>query len=308
MEISGLKMKISLSLTSVLYHITGISKAANIAVSNRFELKASDGTEAELLTGKASYYLSTARHKLASYTRKSLYSYSVIFVLNGTKLAQKYKSEPVDYWAGFYDANQPDSRDRMEAEDRIYSKTPFITPSSRYITEIHAQINDKRNKLIQLKRFAIKNKIPIWFYDSNETMILLDKKKSVPFEPLKMEPQEIRVPSEYEYRRKNTNEIAGWLQLYEQKPNLLTEPGKTWIDKSKFLSKQATSAYKNLEYMYNGDPVRQLNAGMNNEKGTAYGSLTRGREDLDRLVGILRAKRWTVKEFCQHLYDTWIKT
>lgn len=317
-----MKIEISLSATPILYHITNGRAAESIVTKNRFELKPSDGTEAEeKLQGKAAYYLSTARHKTASYTRQKMSSSSVIFVLDGTALGSKYKIKAVDYWADFYrDGEEMNNRDRMEAEDRVLSDSPFIENVNKYVKEIHAfadsSMRNSAKQTLALYKFGKKNKIPVYFYaygDGNKAdvnqMLLLDKRKAIHFDPIdalkKIEDTQDRKMGDYDFKyRRNNNELAGWLQLYEMPAP--ADPDD-WKAKKAMVEKtdRAKMAYQHLGYHHSGDPVRQINAGMHNEKGTPYGHMSRGREDLDRLISILRKKRWTVKQFADYLHAKW---
>lgn len=313
-----MKLQISLSASPILYHITNIRAAAQIVQKNRFELKPADGTEVEeALQGKSSYYLSCARHRTAGYTKQNLGTNSVIFTLNGIALATKYKIKAVDYWANLYRDNEEiTNRDRMEAEDRVMSNSPYIENIQRYVTEIHAFRgttkvefgNKKKDKLIALYKFALRHKIPIYFYNDRHAMFILDKRKAVPLDRATLidegETRDWKMSEyDYKYRRKN-NEISGWLQLYEMPAP--TDP-RDWKATLKMVEQTDRSkmAYSHLRYHYNGDPLRQLNNGMHNEKSTPYGHASRGREDLDRLVAILRKNKWTVKDFVDHLEKKW---
>lgn len=310
-----MKLEISLSATPILYHITNTRAAAGIVQKNRFELKPSDGTEAEeALQGKAAYYLSTARHKTASFTVRSLGVNSVIFVLNGNALATKYKIKSVDFWSGMYtDREEIHNRDRMEAEDRVLSNSPFIDHVERYIKEIHIYRGtegvelkgSKPERLIALQKFGLKNKIPVFFYNDVKPMLTLNKAKAVPLNrdslPVSEPEYSPKITENHFKYRRNKNELSGWLQLYNMPAQGTFAQRATIVDKSE----AAKMSYKHLGYNYNGDPLRQLNAGMHNEKSTAYGAISRGREDLDELIKILRQNKWTPKQFIQYLYDKW---
>lgn len=311
-----MKLQIALAATPILYHLTNIRAAASIVQKNRFELKPSDGTDAEeALQGRASYYLSTARHKTASYTEKGLGVNSVIFTLNGVALASKYKIKSVDYWSGMYtDREEVHNRDRMEAEDRVMSNSPYIEKLERYVTAIHAYRgteasefgNKKGDKLIALYKFAKRHKIPIYFYNERASMLTLNTRKAVPLDRatlLNFGEDRNRPMTEYDYKyRKNNNELSGWLQLY-------AIPVKgDWKERQKLLtSDRAQRAYDNLRYHHNGDPLRQFNNALHNEKSTPYEYASRGREDLDKVIKLLRKHRWTSKQFIDFLHEKWFK-
>lgn len=309
-----MKIQIALAATPILYHITNIRAASEIVKKNRFELKPSDGTDAEeALQGRASYYLSTARHKTASYTEKSLGVNSVIFTLNGIALASKYKIRSVDYWAGMYtDREEVHNRDRMEAEDRVMSNSPYIEKIEKYVTAIHAYRgttpaefgNKKGDKLIALFKWARRHKVPIYFYNDRAAMLTLNTKRAVPLdrETLNNEGQDRTRPMteyDFKYRRRN-NELTGWLQLYE-----IPVKGD-WRERQKLLTgDRVKGAYDNLRYFHNGDPLRQFNNALHNEKSTPYEYASRGREDLDRTIKLLRKLKMTPKQFIEFLHKKW---
>lgn len=315
-----MKLQIALAATPILYHITNIRAAAFIAQKNRFELKPADGTEVEeALQGKASYYLSTARHRTASYTKQSLGTNSVIFTLSGTALATKYKIKAVDYWSGVYnfEGKELHNRDRMESEDRVLSPDPYIENIQRYVTEIHAfrgtGANDmdfkKKEKLITLYKFALRHKIPIYFYDDKKALFILDKRKAVPLDAANLadmgESYGFGKMTEYEYKyRRGNNEVVGWLQLYEMPAPADLEDWRA-VKAMAERTDRSKMAYAHLRYHHSGDPVRQLNNGMHNEKTTPYEHSSRGREDLDRLIKILRKNKWNVKQFTDFLHKKW---
>lgn len=318
-----MKIQISLSATPILYHITNNRAAASIVQKNRFELKPSDGTEAEeKMQGRASYYLSTARHKTASYTQRALSSNSVIFVLDGIALASKYKIKSVDYWSGMYRDNEEiTNRDRMEAEDRVMSNSPFIEDVNKYVKEIHAfaegTVRNAAANLLAIYKFGKRYKIPVYFYANGEgnkndmaQMLLLDKRKAIPFDPVaalkKIEDTTDRKMGDYDFKyRRRRNEISGWLQLYEMPAPADVIGDWKAVKKMVTQTDRAKMAYDQLRYQHSGDPVRQLNNGMHNEKSTPYGHMSRGREDLDRLIKLLRSKRWSVKQFTDFLHKKW---
>jgi hypothetical protein len=53
----------------------------------------------------------------------------IVFELDGSKLRQNYKGGSIDYW---YTKGEPSSKiispDRLEAEDKIYLDSPFLSP------------------------------------------------------------------------------------------------------------------------------------------------------------------------------------
>lgn len=304
-----MKIQISLSATPILYHITNFLAALSIVGKNRFELKPSDGTDVEeALQNEASYYLSTARHKTAAYTRENVNQNAVIFVLDGIKLATKYKIKPVDYWAKMYNDASPTAhrRDYMESEDRVLSSKPTIDKASRYVTEIHAfrgtdkQAAGKKDRLTALYKFALRHKIAIYFYADRKDMLILNTRKAVALDRENIpagDSYPARRPSEYEYKfGRGDNQVAGWIQLYEI-------PVKHRNLKKTKVTENAMSA---LRYHRTGEALRSLINGMHNEKSTPYDTIGRGREDLDKLIKILRTHKWKPADFINFLADKWI--
>ena len=61
----------------------------------------------------------------------------IVFELDGSKLRQNYKGGSIDYW---YTKGEPSSKiispDRLEAEDRIYLDSPFLSPLNRFLRKI----------------------------------------------------------------------------------------------------------------------------------------------------------------------------
>lgn len=277
--------------TPILYHLTDCIAALNILRSDRFELKPVEGTysEEQLATG---YFLSTARTPTSSYF-KSIYTYSVILVLDGTRLGTRYKIVPVDYWQVL-----PDS----EAEDRVLSRSPFIDHALRYITAVHAHVNNRMVDLAQIKKLCLMHKVPVYFYTDKKDLELLNTRKAVEFKPTQILP-EIKPLSDYERKWGATqlrdNELRGWIELYHTPIKTLPE-----ADASK-LSDYGKMARKKL-YAF-GECVRLLEAAIHNAKSEKYGAPSGAREELDRLVAIMRkAKFKTTAALVDFLRSKWI--
>ena len=92
------------------------------------------------------------------------------------------------------------------------------------------------------------------------------------------------------YRRRK-NSILPWLQLY------------FWPIRDRYAQlKQIGHVADVLRY---SDAVRVLKTDMHNAKGEDFGSPTNERENLTKLVSILRANKQTVNEFVDQLRDKW---
>ncbi len=135
----GSKKNIAEGISSVVYHFMGIRNAESVLKQNKFRLTASAGTGAEqaLQKGDRMYYLSTTRHKLGGYHIDNSWS-GVVFELDGSKLAQNYAGQAVDYWGPeFYGRPGGKGPEKKEAEDRVYSYKPYITDANKYIKAVH---------------------------------------------------------------------------------------------------------------------------------------------------------------------------
>lgn len=300
-----MELRISVSGgTDILYHITGLRAASQIVTTNKFHMKPNEGTDAEAGLSKAAYYLSTTRTKIGSYSRQSIFQYSVVFVLDGRKIGQRYKIQPVDYWETLKEAEPYNTdnayhsrRDRNESEDRILSTRPTI-PALLFIKEIHACVNDKTHLLFVLKKAALLHKIPIWFYEEPKDLLMLDKRKAVDlkFDKSALQQQEAR-PREYEYKyRLRENSIKPWLQLWYA---VIPEDKEPWKI-AKGLGDKAYNVYKRIEY---SDALQGFNADLHNAKGIQPGHISKEREMLDKLVGIMRKQKLTPAQFITALRE-----
>jgi hypothetical protein len=171
-------------ISNVLYHSTGIMQAASIIEDNRFILSADFAKDAEMKSGKPMFYLSTTRSRAGSYhnSENSMFNGTVIFVLDGRKLAQTYAGKPVDYWGDSF-RNEHGVPLNDEMEDRIFSPTRTI-PALKYIMSVDIMMKEPRrstfsdepmkdthrglNKLI----FAAKRAgVPVRVFDTQSTML-----------------------------------------------------------------------------------------------------------------------------------------
>ena len=302
-----MKTIVSLSATPILYHITSQGKAAAILLADRFELKPTDGTDAEEEMAKASYYLSTTRSKLGSYTRRTVYSNSAIFVLNGTAIASRYKIVPVDYWQSGDHKDARERTERDEAEDRVLCGRPWM-PARKYVLEVHAHIGDSgehsRRNAVMLKRMCMLKKIPAFFYQTTQDLILMNKRKAVELglkvPALKEAPYEqSREYEQAKMKERRHNSLRGWIELANVP--VPSNPDEIW-QKAKTLSRYAEMAYKRLAY---GDAITVLKADIHNAKSVPYGQPRGERESLDKLIALLRKRKQGVKEFVDSLRQKW---
>lgn len=299
---------ISLSATPILYHLTNSYAAVSILRHNEFHLKPAEGTSSEEDLTNNSYYLSTTRHRLGGYTLSSIYKNSVIFVLNGTKLNQRYKIIPVDYWkARDMEGISKETRTKYEeSEDRVLSKKPKIK-ANPYILEIHAHINDHS---MNLKRFCLYKKIPIYFYSNIKDLLLMNKKNSVKVNiEYQKKKEKSGLSKEYQilqYKDRRKNYLIPWLELYYKPLN------KKLREKDKKLSKEAKSLIERIAYFgygdfYSKDIINAFNADLHNYKTKEYNGLKKERESLDKIILILRKNKWNTKDFISYIHNKWLK-
>lgn len=163
-----MKTEILGGLSPILYHLTTIWPASNILEKNRFELKPAEGTGIENDISEGKYYLSCARSKANDYFRRNAGTSSVILVLDGVKLGQRYAGLPVNYW---YSPTSPGlTKDNDEMEDRVLSSKPFIPDAMSYITQIHVMRDREGDvktygpRIYSIYRAAKFSKIPIFMY------------------------------------------------------------------------------------------------------------------------------------------------
>lgn len=284
-------------LSSILWHITSSRKAASILAKNRFELKPSEGTDAEESLGAGKYYLSCARSRTSDYLRQSLSDTSVLLKLDGQKLATKYKGLPVDYWQNKGYKN--------EMEDRVLSPSPFIQPASSYLLEVSCIVSTEQlGALIEIRRQAVMHKVPVVYYETSADLLAGNPSKQVEV-PLKtMVPERVQPepPREYEYKyrgRKNC-ELAAWLAMWK----IPVPPGNQ--DRYLLIKAQNWEAlervYKVLRYP---NDVGQLTSALHNAKSTPYESYNHEREYLDELVALMRKLHMTPKQYFEALASKW---
>lgn len=303
-------------LSPVLFHVTSYNAMANIAKSNRLELKPAEGTDWEKTTqghGRANlYYLSTSRTLSGGYIQGNLHD-GVIFVLDGRRLGERCKGLPVDYWgpdsyksyADGMGMSEPAARaKRFESEDRVLTDKPWIAPASRYITAVHVKTPRGANRdkqIAEIRRWCLLNKVPFSLYPDERSFALLDKRKIVPFEPVAEQEVDKYVPSpEYrqgQFKRARQGMLHGWVALAEM-PQVQPDKRSAMIKKG---GVDVDRAYRQLRY---SDTKQIMSADMHNAKSVAYGDLSKNREALDKLVRHV-AKAGGIEKFIAHLTAKW---
>jgi len=172
------------SLSKEVYHYT--NRIIDILETNKFKLTSSLGTSADdnLNPKKKFYFMSVSRVKFGGYTRSntSKYNSSVVLVLNGDKLNQKYHAKPVDYWGREFRKDKRAPKDSRlsadENEERLFSDKPEIPNASSYIKEIHVWNYSEFKKLSALTNLADAKGIPLYFHKDINTFKTLNKTKS----------------------------------------------------------------------------------------------------------------------------------
>lgn len=285
-------------LSPVLYHATNCQAAASIFVKNRFELKPAEGTDAETHIKGHGYYLSCSRIKNAAYTVKSMSDNSVVLVLDGVRLGQRFKGSAIDYWGPDYYKTPDTHAKRFESEDRVFASTPFIAPAVKYIKAVHVRINTSREPLMfAIKKACLLNRIPCWWYTNNADLLLQDTRKAVKYSPSSK--TIVEPPNARSYRAYNmVNSISPWLALWEAPRNANLDGWR----QADVMGEPVAAVFKHLGY---NDAVSVLNAAMHNAKTARYDDLNGERKALDRLVEVLRKNKLDTRQFCAALKKKW---
>lgn len=274
-------MLISISGSSTLFHITSVQAMSSIAKQKSFTLKPSEGTQAEVAHGQG-YYLSCARSVTSRYfkgVRDGYWTQACILVLDGAKLAARYKVKPVDYWqAGA--ANK-------ELEDRVWS--PTQTLSASYITEVHLQkdaLVTSSNEYLNIYRWCLQTKTPLYVYENSKDMAILRRTKSVKVKPTK---EFFKARPEYRpgyYRDPRDNPLRYWIELW-----------MTPVAKKASLSDDALWRIR----VADSSSTSTFNADLHNAKA--------GRDaekvHLAKIVNIMRLNKLDSKSFLKTISDKW---
>lgn len=124
------------------------------------------------------FYLSLARTPNNSFFKIRSDRNLVIFVMDGRKLSQNYKGVPVNY----FDDPKSDIN-KFEAEDRIISNKAVITDMSKYVKEIHVNIDTDDSDIDLINRIndlSSKLHISTYLYVNDcDSFIKLNKRKSI---------------------------------------------------------------------------------------------------------------------------------
>lgn len=264
--------------SSVLYHKTSIYAALTIIKNGEFQMSSTVGnpTEEALAPKGYPYYLSATRTKVGDYHRW-VGSSAAMFVLDGNRISNNYRVEPVDYWYtdsrniknefGQYpkwnEVNpeykksgwQHSPERTRESEDRIFGKTNTL--STDCVREIHvliAEQDDRHSETARQLLIAAKTSgIATYLYNDAKAWRLQDTRKSItPGEAAELlrghrrEPPYMKRPNRGQGRGDDAygrSNLLMWIELIKKKPGMP-------------LSKGADKIRYNLQYY--GDMSGQL--------------------------------------------------
>lgn len=237
--------------TSVLYHKTGVNAALDILRSGEFKLSSSIGNDVEssMAVKGMPYYLSTTRSKVGDYHRY-IGDSAAMFVLDGNKISNRYKVEPVDYWERMWLHNPERTR---ESEDRIYSR--YNTMPIDSVIGLHVLLKEQnpvRSETVRQLLIAAKTQgIKTYLYNDERPWRLQDTRralKAADYASLlkghRSDPPYMRRPFRGQGKSGyGRSHILDWIEL------VMKQPGQT-------LSKGADKIRYNLQYY--GDAPAQL--------------------------------------------------
>jgi hypothetical protein len=192
--------------TAHLWHSTGGS--VEIIKTNTFQLTFSGGTQADNRSDKYHFYLSCSRIPDGGYTHgDSKTGVQVNLELDGQKLAQNYRIDPIKYWGDWtVKASEPESRRRYdENEDRIWSRKPTIPDARKYIVTAHVYLppvredymwnqEQKKNvpklshdytsgpqhpRIFSIFEMAQTSGVPFLFYNNFKAYKLADRRRAI---------------------------------------------------------------------------------------------------------------------------------
>lgn len=164
--------------SDVVFHY---GKAADILRTNEFRLSSQDDKQAEEEFGdkKRPFYLSTARNIKSRFIGGG----NGVFEIDGTKLNQKFKTRPMDYWSSLesqFGRDPYNAAKGGEQEDRVYNTDDTIKDADKYIKALHVyKVNGEVPQRLKSAIFmARKRGIPVYLYEDEKFMGY--KKKAVP--------------------------------------------------------------------------------------------------------------------------------
>ena len=298
-------------LSSVLYHVAPVPAALQILHDDRFMTSVAVGTPADYEKNRGkSYFLSMARSTMSSYVRNAGL-YSVLFKLNGNKLAQKYKGAAVDYWSNAKYAHMgPSDRShgKSEMEDRVIVDKPYIVNASKYIEELHvnAAIVENRyndiyeNSLTNIRdvlQYAKERNIPAWVYTSERDFIRLNRKHAFRtydkfLNYVKNSDKEIKAPYD-RYQGHKFEHDFGNLPEFAAALKLLASRSDEEYEKADYKTKHIIYWVQR----YPGEAVSHMNIDISNERKNPD-----ARELIHTIIGAMKkAGMSQMKEFIPYI-------
>jgi GNAT superfamily N-acetyltransferase len=301
--LGAFESKLTEGVSPIVHHFMGIRNAESVLAQDKFRLTAAPGTDTEraLQKGDRMYYLSTTRHKLGGYHINNSWS-GVIFELDGEKLGQNYAAKPVDYWGPEWYTNKAQGGkgpEEKEAEDRVYSRKPYIPNASKYIRAVHVLFDEyaqeKQPKLaIDVRRLFITAKrrgVDAYLYTEKQDWLLQDKRKAV---------NPASLPAIAGAKGKEKDQSAMWHSTVHRRSL------SPWIELYKApvgsnISKAARDTRYNYVLYGYSDAARSLAADIHNAK-----SKPADETGLDTLLQIFRKEGIkTPQQYLDLLKDKW---
>lgn len=275
-------------LSSILYHDTDLSSIYSILEKDSFILTptfVSSSEEEYKSKRKKMYFMSFSRSKSFSYRKE--FMDSVLLVIDGDKLNQKFSGKPVDYFS-----TMPTLK-RSEKEDRLFHTEPTIENASKYIKEIHilvkakweTEIPDKNiRKILQTNLMAKKKNIPFYIYDDAKSFSNLNSEESISIKELPKPTKDQDIKNSYFMRKSRSLD-----EIFE----LLN---KSSYDK---LSNKAKDKLDEMSGFYRNETIESIKASIH-----TISKIKKHRNVIDRLIKEMKKKKlYSIEELVDHLVD-----
>lgn len=284
------KEYLSESLSKIVYHGTNINNLLSILESDVFWMTPISN-KSDNLQNKF-YYFSVSRVKYGGFMMST--NPNVNIVLDGQKLAYKYKGISVDYWGdkfsdksvknkllNTYYRNKSD-----ENEERIITDEDEIKNAHQYIKEIHVltKYNDTNfyetdkniqfKKLKEISKYCREYNIPCYFYY---------KSQENEFKVLRQKNNELTKIFRSEYKEY----IKGVIKLFNDRDKIKT---LSEIDKDEYGFNYTTLA------LYTHDMITSINNFIHNNKNDKFDRrIIKKYFDILRKTGVKSTKEFLEK-------------
>lgn len=267
---------------NILYHFTSSHGVFAITQSGKFKLSAvTAGSDDQINKGRM-FYLSMARTRQNAYSKDTL---SAVLELDGTKLKQKYKTAPVDYWQ---------DPKYSESEERILSNKPEI-PMWPYLLSLSISL-EYMTDMSQLRKIVIAcktRKIPVWLYQTAKDMYLGAPHKRINMSEIDLSVMK-KLP-QYPESRPRRNDLTNYLAVFHA---LGTSRLKKVIDGSKPILDLMDSAKRYARYgefnQIENALRSELNMGLRSTETRRYNSAV-------ALLTLLARKKMTIAQAAKAL-------